>query len=44
MTVLLTRAAEDSARIAALLAEHGIDSLTWPLVEIVPVGGALEVP
>ena len=44
MAVLLTRPAKDSARIAALLAEQGVSSLTWPLVEIVPVGGALEVP
>ena len=44
MTVLLTRPAEDSARIAAKLAGQGICSMTWPLMEIWPVGDALDIP
>lgn len=36
MRVLLTRPREDAERLAALLAERGIDSLIEPLIDIVP--------
>lgn len=44
MIVLLTRAYDDSARIAADLAGQGIESLIWPLMQIVPLGGQVHVP
>jgi uroporphyrinogen-III synthase len=42
--VLLTRPAEDNARIAAMLEPLGASCLAWPLTRIVPLVGRLEVP
>lgn len=44
MKVLLTRPAEDSARIAAALAAKGVECLVWPLTRIVPIAGRVDVP
>ncbi len=42
MTVLLTRPYDDSVRVAERLT--GINTLIWPLMRIVPVGGPVIVP
>ncbi len=44
MRVLLTRPAEDSARIAERLAGSGVECLVWPLTRIVPLAGCIAVP
>lgn len=44
MKVLLTRPAEDSARIAAALEAEGAECLVWPLSRIVPVAERIVVP
>jgi uroporphyrinogen-III synthase len=42
--VLLTRPAEENARIADMLEARGARCLAWPLTRIVPLVGRLEVP
>ena len=44
MNVLLTRPAEENARIRAMLAPLGVRCLAWPLTRIVPLTERLEVP
>lgn len=44
MKVLLTRPADDSARIAAALEAAGAECLVWPLTRIVPVADRIVVP
>jgi uroporphyrinogen-III synthase len=44
MKVLLTRPADENARIAAMLEPLGARCLAWPLTRIVPLVGRLEVP
>lgn len=44
MKVLLTRPAEENARIAGMLEPLGASCLAWPLTRIVPLVRRLEVP
>lgn len=44
MRVLLTRPEAASREVAAALAARGMVPLVWPLTQIVPVGGTVEVP
>ena len=44
MRVLLTRPAEENARIAGMLEPFGARCLAWPLTRIVPLVRQLEVP